>query len=169
VLIARNDLHQEDGGAENYPVTTPSEVPPATHDLQRNALGALVGGAATVVLYLAILGWNVAKEPRTCTGPHENGQVIGLALTLGAVVVVCASWRGEWGAAAAGSVAITVLFVVDVLTIDDPCNVASIWPVGAAFLLVGSVFGLGSVAALMSLARRLLRMSARRQGPSGTE
>ena len=146
---------------DHYPVIRPSEIRPRRAFPLRSLFGALVGSAATIVLYLAFLSWNATKVPHACTGPYKSGQVTGLALALAAVVAICAAWRGEWGAAAAASVTVTVLFIADAITVDDPCNVASIWPVGAAVLLLGSAVGLGLIAALSTFARLLLRRQAR--------
>lgn len=101
-----------------------------------------------------LLGWNQTKEPDACTGPYESAQVVWLGVALAATVLCCATWRGEWGAAGGLSVTTTALWIGDVLTVDDPCDVgASLWPIGAALVLSGSAGGLGLIAALARLAR----------------
>ncbi len=157
------------GAMEPYLRSAVSELAPP-RDVRRDVFGVVVGAAATVVLYLLFLGWNATRDPRTCTGPYEAGQVVGLALALAAVVVVCALWGGEWAAAGAASVTVTVVFILDVLTVDDPCAIgASFWPIGAGLLLVGSGLGLGLVAAAATLVRWLLRMRTRTRARRGAD
>jgi len=114
----------------------------------RPLLAVLLGGVGTAVLYVVFLGWNATKDPATCTGPYDAGQVVGMAVGMALLVAVAALFDGQWMAAAAATVEVTVLFAVDAVTVDDPCSAgdASLWPVGALVLLVAAGVGLGLVA-----------------------
>ena len=130
----------------------------------RHLVGLFLSGIATVVLYVLFLGWNTPRDLPGCTGPYEPWQVVGLAAVLALAVAVSAVWRVEWAAAGAAAITVTVLFGLDAITVDDPCLEAdaSLWPVGAMFLLVGSTLGLGLVALFAMLVRRAV---ARRRAP----
>ena len=125
----------------------------------RQLLGVLLGGVGTAVLYVAVLGWNSTKDPDTCTGPYGAAQVVGLAVGVAVLVAVAACFRAELAAAAAATIEVTVLYVVDAITVDDPCSVgdAALWPVGALLVLVGSGVGLGLVALLAGRVRGFAR------------
>lgn len=123
-----------------------------------------IGGAAiaAVALYLVFLGWH-AQRTRSpgggeCTGPYETWQVVGLALG-SCLVVAIAAWFGRpWPVVVVScTVSMTVLWAADAATVKDPCNIgANLWPIGATFLLTGSVVGLSAVAASAAYLRSLL-------------
>ena len=85
-----------------------------------------------------------------CTGPYEAWQVVGAALAVAAVVGIAAWHRHGWVGAVIGTVTVTVLFIANAVTIEDPCNIgASFLPIGATMLFAGAAAGLGSVAAIV--------------------
>lgn len=118
-------------------------------------LGAI---AATVALYLALLGWNAEKTRSAgggqCTGPYASWQPIALAAGL-ILLVAAATWQGHGRAAAAScALAVTALWSMDAATVDDPCQAGgNLWPVGAVLVLLGSAAGLAAVAAIGTYVR----------------
>jgi hypothetical protein len=114
--------------------------------------------------WLGWLGWHEQKHhvpgSTSVEGPYAPWQVVALALTLAAAVAV-AAWLGIGTyAVLTASVATTVMFSVDAST--QPTIGANLWPVGALFLLIGALVGLGVVALLVGGVRLAAgRMAAR--------
>jgi hypothetical protein len=130
----------------------------------RRALGWATGAAAaTVVLYVGLLGWHTQRDRAadgTCvsTGPYEPWQVVALAIGLGFVAAIATRRSNGWLVAGVCTVTLTVLWSVDAATVDDPCSDdASLWPVGAMFLALGTAFGLCLIALVGELVRRSVR------------
>jgi hypothetical protein len=101
--------------------------------------------------WLGWLGWHEQKHEvpgsAAVEGPYEPSQVVALAITLATAVAV-AAWLGIGTfAVLTASVATTVMFSVDAST--QPTIGANLWPVGAVFLLIGALVGLGVVALLV--------------------
>ncbi|MFC6016860.1 hypothetical protein ACFP2T_11660 [Plantactinospora solaniradicis] len=119
-------------------------------------LWAVALAGVTVLAYWAFLGWDQHKDtdPLTGsqTGPYQAWQVVGLGLVL-AVLVFEAARRGRpWLAVLVVSVVLTVSFTVDAATDADGDG---LWPIGAALVAVGSLFGTGLVAGIgAALGRR---------------
>lgn len=122
---------------------------------RRPVLAAALIGAATLVNYLAWLGWDQHKDLHpdgTETGPYQAWQVAGLVLVLGALTAA-AAWRGyPTPAAVAVTAVMMVAFAIDAATDSSPD--ASLWPVGAVLLGVGTLLGTGTVAAITARIRR---------------
>jgi hypothetical protein len=114
--------------------------------------------AATLVNYLAWLGWDQRKDVQpdgTETGPYHAWQIAGLVLVLGALTVA-AAWRGHPTVAAiAITAAMIAAYAVDAATETAPD--ANPWPIGAVLLGVGTLLGTGVTAAVTAAVRRRLR------------
>ena len=113
----------------------------------------------TLVAYLGWLAWDQRKTripgSSTFEGPYEPWQVIGLGVTL-VVLAAAVTWVGRgWVAVAVIPVVLTVAWSVDAATESAPD--ANLWPIGAAFLAVGSFIGILVVYALTELVRRVTR------------
>jgi len=119
--------------------------------------------AATVVITLvAYLGWlawdqRQTRIPGTSSfeGPYDPWQVIGLAVTL-VLLAVVVTWVGRgWVAVVVIPVVLTVAWSIDAA--GDNSTDANLWPIGAAFLAVGSFLGVVVVYALTRLVKRVAR------------
>lgn len=113
----------------------------------------------TLVAYLGWLAWDQRKTripgSSTFEGPYEPWQVIGLGVTL-VVLAAAVTWVGRgWVAVVLIPVVLTVAWSVDAATESTPDG--SLWPIGAAFLAVGSFIGILVVYALTELVRRVTR------------
>ncbi|MBF9133809.1 hypothetical protein I0C86_33470 [Plantactinospora sp. S1510] len=108
---------------------------------------ALAG--ATALAYWAFLGWDQHKETDPVTGsqtgPYQAWQVVGLGLVLALLVFETARRGRPWLASLVVTVVLTVFFAVDAATDADGDG---LWPVGAALVAVGSLFGTGLVAGI---------------------
>jgi hypothetical protein len=107
---------------------------------------------ATAIAYLVWLGWHQLEDKSA----YEPWQVVGLALTAGALVVA-ATWRSlplGLVTVAVVTVSLTTVWCWDAATTYS--EDASLWPVGAVFLLLGASFGLTVVWAVTLGARRLV-------------
>jgi surface polysaccharide O-acyltransferase-like enzyme len=116
--------------------------------------------AATSGAYLLWLGWHQLADKSA----YEPWQVVGLALTAGAVVIA-ATWRSTalgLLTAAVVTVSLTTVWCWDAATTYS--EDASLWPVGGIFLLVGATFGLTVFWAVTLLVRTLVRR--RSPGPA---
>jgi hypothetical protein len=94
--------------------------------------------ALTVGAYLLLLGWHELDGNYA----YEPWRVIGLAITA-VILVVAPTWRSaQLGllSAAVVAVTLTVMWCWDAATTltED----ASLWPIGAVLLFLGSVAGL---------------------------
>jgi hypothetical protein len=145
--------------------SSPDRSPSRSTGRTGDTVGALVWvvatTAVTTALYLLTLGWHAIEDltPADCTGQYAPWQVVALGLGLAAWVGL-ATWRQHPAVGVATSaLTTTVLFAADAVTATDPCGGASLWPIGAAFLLVGATAGLTVVAALVHTRRE--RVSAR--------
>ena len=108
----------------------------------------LVGSmAGTVVAYLLLLGWNAKmslapEEPGSpgmeCVGPHEPGQVIALGAVLAALVVAGTWFRRPFLVPAVTVVTLTMLFTLDVSSVDDPCSDTTLLLLGVMLLFWAS-------------------------------
>lgn len=120
------------------------------------AIGWAVGIAVvTVTAYLAFLGWDQHKDFDPVTqhesGPYEAWQVLGIGLVLAAVAFAAGWWRQAVVAAVVLPITLTACFAVDAATDPRPDG---LWPIGAAMVAVGSLFGTVAVALLGRLVRR---------------
>jgi peptidoglycan/LPS O-acetylase OafA/YrhL len=112
-------------------------------------LRAVVVAAAVAATYGAFLGWDQHKDTDPATGaqsgPYQPWQVIGCAAVL-ALVAFAAGRRGRtWLVVPVLPIVLTVCFSVDAATDTDSDG---LWPIGAAFVALGSLFGTAAVAAL---------------------
>ena len=118
------------------------------------ALGILA--AITVAHYAVWLGWDQRYDVGpggVVSGPYQPWQVIGLATGLSLVAVV-AGWRNHAGAAMiAIPTVMTLCFSADAAT-DSETYGASLWPIGAALIAVGTLAGVATIAGVASLASR---------------
>lgn len=106
-----------------------------------------VVGVASLAAHLAWLGWDRERTygPEGTTGPYESWQVLGLALTV-AAVVAWAGWRAQPGAAVVTStLVITSAWSVSAAT-DPDVEGVNLWPIGAMMLLVSVAAGTSAVA-----------------------
>jgi hypothetical protein len=120
--------------------------------------GFLVPVAASLLTALAYLGWlgwhaDQHQVPGTnrIEGPYEPWQVVGLALTLAAIVAVATWLRHGLIPVVTVTAVLTVMWSFDAASqhTDD----ANIWPVGAFFVLVGSGLGLSLVSVIVTALR----------------
>ena len=150
------------GTSRDRRVPLVSEVSPdiSSTDRPTNLLGvSAVTAGATLVAYLGWLGWDQRKTriPGTSDleGPYEAWQVIGLGVTL-VGLAAAVTWIGRgWVSVVIIPVVLTVAWSVDAATDNAPD--ANLWPIGAAFLAVGSFIGILVVCGLTQLVRRLAR------------
>ena len=113
--------------------------------------------------YLIWLGWDQHYDvgPRgVVTGPYQEWQVVGLAFGLAALASF-AGWRQrpEVGVAVIPTV-MTLCFSIDAATQIDTYG-ASLWPIGAALVAVGTLAGVAVVAHLMTVAASSRRRAFR--------
>jgi MYXO-CTERM domain-containing protein len=91
------------------------------------------------------------------SGPYQPWQIIGLGLAL-AVLAFAAGWRRRLLPAVAEiPVALTACFIVDAAADAESDG---LWPIGAALVAFGSLFGTSLVAAL-AIGLRQTRSGAR--------
>jgi hypothetical protein len=136
--------------------------------LLRRLTFALLAAVSTVAAYLGWLRWHDRDyyhdaDVGAAQGPYHPYQVVGLALTL-AVVAAVGGWlkRPGW-IAMVMTVVLVVVWSIDASWDPDPEGGANLWPVGALFLGVGSVLGLGLAAAIGRGARALADLSSARR------
>lgn len=108
---------------------------------------------ATVANYALWLAWDQERDvdPVTMaeTGPYEPWQVVGAAAVL-ALLAFAAGWRGHpLLAIIVIPTVFTACWVIDAATEVTPD--ANLWPIGAAFLGVGTFGGAALLAALGSI------------------
>jgi hypothetical protein len=127
----------------------------------RRPLGAPTLATATVVTWLAWLGWDTTRtlDPFTGdeTGPYTVGQVAGCVLTLVALLVF-AVLRGlpRWTAAATVTVSFTAAWAVGAAASADD----GLFLIGAVLLLIGMSAGTAIVVLVIDGLRRLRRAPA---------
>ena len=132
---------------------------------------AVVAGVLTVAAYLAWLRWHDRDyyyDPAVgaAQGPYHLWQVVGLAVTL-ALFAVAGGWlrRPGWTTLVM-TVVLVVVWSLDASYEPRPRLDANLWPVGAFFLSIGSVVGLGLAAILGRALRELADwLTHRRLGP----
>ncbi len=128
---------------------------------------AILAGASayTVAAYLAWLGWDQEKTripgSSDLEGPYEAWQVLGLALSLAGLAGLLTWRRTSWGSLCAVAVVVTLTVAWSIDAAGQTSIGANLWPIGAAFLLVGSAVGLGLVVAVTSGLRHVVRRSTR--------
>lgn len=112
----------------------------------------LVVAALTVSAYLLWLGWHELDGNYA----YEPWRVIGLASTL-CILVVAPTWRSaELGLLSAAVVAVTVSVIWCWDAATTPTEDASLWPIGAVFLVVGAVTGLTVTWGLTEMVKALV-------------
>lgn len=132
------------------------------------AAPAIFGGASayTVVAYLAWLAWDQERTrvpgSSDLQGPYEAWQVVGLAISLAGLAGVLTWRRTSWGSLCAVAVVVTLTVAWSIDAASQASIGANLWPIGAAFLLVGSAVGLALVVAVTSGLRQVIRRSTRK-------
>jgi hypothetical protein len=119
----------------------------------------LAAAALTPVAYLLWLGWHELRDKTA----YEAWQVVGLALTLGLLVIV-ATWLSTGlgnVVAAVVTVTLTVVWSWDAATTHTKFD-QGLWPVGAIFLFTGSAVGFAAAIGVTHLVKTLLRLPPRR-------
>lgn len=125
-------------------------------------MAALPAGAATLTsaAYRLWLGWHeLVRDNRA----YEPWQVVGLALTLG-LMVIAAAWRStERGVvvAAVVTVTLTAVWSWDAATTPNPQGDANLWPVGAFFLFCGVSVAFAVVVGVTHVVTTILRQPPR--------
>lgn len=128
---------------------------------------AILGGASayTIVAYLAWLAWDHERTripgSSDLEGPYEAWQVLGLALSLAGLTGLLTWRRTSWGSLCAVAVVVTLTVAWSIDAAGQAAIGANLWPIGAAFLLVGSAVGLGVVVAVTIGVRLVIRRSTR--------
>ena len=113
---------------------------------KRDTLGAVAGSALTPIC-IWDPWWHLLRDQETCTGLFETNQIVLLAVLMASLAARASVWRCELGVVVGASVALTGIWVLDLITVRDSCvHTVALWPIGAAMLLVGAVIGLGLVA-----------------------
>jgi hypothetical protein len=106
--------------------------------------------AAAVLVYAGFLGWDRTEDvdPVTgsSTGPYDTWQIACVAVSLGLLAYYGGRARHAWAASAAVSLGFTAAWSVGAATAET--EDANLWPVGAAFLLAGSLVSTAAVALL---------------------
>ncbi len=121
-----------------------------------SAWAALALGVATVLTYLAWLGWDRQRDldpvTRQTSGPYEAWQIIGVVAVL-ALLAGSAAWFGHPRVAVAViPAAFTLCWSVGASTDPDVVG-ANLWPIGAVGVALGSLMGTLLVAAVISAIR----------------
>jgi hypothetical protein len=129
---------------------------------------AVLVGVATVVAYLGWLRWHdrdyyYNPEVGAFQGPYHPWQVVGLAVTLGVVAGVGGCLRRPGSTTLVMTAVLVVTWSLDASWDPDPAGGANMWPVGAAFLCVGALLGLGLAAGLGRGTRAVADRIARRR------
>jgi hypothetical protein len=110
---------------------------------------AVLAGAA-VLVYASFLGWDRSEDVDPVTGstsgPYDTWQIACTAVALGLLAHYGGRAQHAWAASAAVSLGFTVAWSVGAAT--APTEDANLWPVGAAFLLVGTLLSTAPVALL---------------------
>jgi hypothetical protein len=133
--------------------------------MQVDRRAALLLAAATVVGYVALLGWDQQYDydpaTQTYSGPYQPWQIVSLA-ALTAVMAAVAGWAGQAKTAFVVIPAVlTLIWSFDAAVIGDASITdrdstdANLWPVGAMMLAGGSFAGVWVVAVGASLLRKL--------------
>ena len=107
----------------------------------------LAAAALTATAYLLWLGWHQLENKSA----YEPWQVVGLALTLG-LLVIAPTWRSALlglVCAAVVTVSLTVIWSWDAAT--TPTKDANLWPIGAVFLFSGAFVGLTATCGVTAL------------------
>ncbi len=138
-------------------------------DVLRGILWPVGTGLVTIAAYLSWLRWHDQDYYYDAAvganqGPYHPWQVVGLAVTLGLVALI-----GGWLKRPGTTTLVMTVVLVIVWSLDNsyepgPGPNTNMWPVGAMFLAVGSVFGFGLMALLGMGLRRLTERFQRRQG-----
>ena len=118
--------------------------------MRERAVTGVAVAVLTAVSYLCWLGWDQEYDRHPdghLTGPYQAWQVVGLAACIG-VGAAWAGWRRHpWVGALVSSVVLTTCWSVDAAT-DEPNQ--GLWPIGAFFVSMGSLFGTTLVALLVA-------------------
>jgi hypothetical protein len=127
----------------------------------RRPLGAPALAAATVVTWLAWLGWDTGKDldPFTGreTGPYSVGQVAGCVLMLIALLVVAVlGGLPRWTAAATVTVSFTAAWAAGAAVHADD----GLFLIGAVLLAIGMSAGTAFVVLVTDGLRRFRRAPA---------
>jgi hypothetical protein len=125
------------------------------HVSPSDCLWLLAVSLLTVTADVSWFGWQRQKHLNTAgylAGPYTTGEVVGLVLTLAAVVLL-AAWRQRWAAAASVPVLVTVLFSVQGAT--DPQG-DGLWPIGAVLVFIAAALGTGLAIAATANGRGFL-------------
>lgn len=106
--------------------------------------GVALLGAGTALTYLVWLGWDRRRDVNPVTkevsGPYEAWQIIGVVVVLALLAGVAGWLRHPLAAIVVIPVVFTVCWSVGAST--DPYVVgANLWPIGAAAVALGSLFG----------------------------
>ncbi|MFC0624851.1 hypothetical protein [Kribbella deserti] len=111
------------------------------------AVGAAV---ATVVAYLALLGWHAEKtlDPATGreTGPYEAWQAISLAVVIGILAAIMGRAGKALLAIEVIPATLALVFAIDAATGD---NADGLWVIGALLVLICAAAGVAVVALLL--------------------
>lgn len=150
-------------------MSTLSKAPnPRSPTPLRSVTFVALAGVSTVAAYLGWLRWHdrayyYDADVGAAQGPYHPYQVVGLALTL-AVVAAVGGWlrRPGWTTLVMTAV-LVVVWSLDASWDPDPEGGANLWPVGALFLCVGSLLGLGVAAAIGRGLRALADLSTVRR------
>ena len=110
---------------------------------------AMLTGAA-VLVYAGFLGWDRSEDVDPVTGstsgPYDTWQIACTTVALGLLAYYGGRAQHAWAASAAISLGFAVAWSVGAAT--APTEDANLWPVGAAFLLVGTLLSTAPVALL---------------------
>lgn len=113
---------------------------------------AVVLAILTTGNYLGWLGWDQRYDvdaDGVVSGPYQPWQVVGLVAGLAALAGLAGWRRHPEVARTAIPAAMTLCFAVDAAT-DTNTYGASLWPVGAAMVAVGTLAGVAVVANLVA-------------------
>jgi hypothetical protein len=109
----------------------------------------MLAGAA-VLVYAGFLGWDrradVDPVTGSTTGPYDTWQIACTTVALGLLACYGGRARHAWAGSAAISLGFTAAWSVGAATAQN--EDANLWPVGAAFLLVGTLVSTAVVALL---------------------
>lgn len=114
----------------------------------------LAAGALTATAYLLWLGWHQLENKSA----YEPWQVVGLALTLG-LLVIAPTWRSALlglVCAAVVTESLTVTWSWDAATTPTTTVDANFWPIGAVFLFSGAFAGLTATCGITALIKALM-------------
>jgi len=115
-----------------------------------------MSAVAAALVYAGFLGWDRTADvdPVTgrSTGPYDTWQIVCVTVALGLLAYHGGRARHARAASAAVSVGFTAAWSVGAATAET--DDANVWPVGAAFLLVGTLASTAAVALLTQLFSR---------------